>query len=104
MTTITELQERLDECNEQRVRYESDHCFSYEAEAQYIEEIMEDWDEDNEYDELDWNYWLESILEGHINQVYDDWFKSEDNIFNEEDGSWKEGTSGCQWMVWALDS
>ena len=104
MTTITELQERLDECNKWRNRYDSDHCFSYEAEAQYIEEIMDEWDEDTEYDETDWTFALEGILEDHLYEIYQDWFQSEDNIYPDKEGNWKEGTSGYQWMIWALDS
>ena len=104
MTTITELQERLDECNQHRTNYYSNHWSAYEAEAQYLEEVMEDWDEETEYDETDWRCSLEGILEDHISLIYDDWFQSEDNIFPaDKEGNWKEGTSGYQWMVWALD-
>ena len=103
MTTLTELQERLDECNKHRQNYQSDHCFQYEAEAQYIEEIMEDWDEDDDYDELNYITVLEGVLQDHIELIYEDWFQSEDNIYP-ENGNFPTGTSGYQWMIWALDS
>ena len=104
MTTLTELQERLDECNEHRQNYQSDHCFQYEAEAQYIEEIMEDWDEDDDYDELNYITVLEGVLEDHIELIYEDWFQSEKNIYCDKEGNFPTGTSGYQWMIWALDS
>jgi len=105
MTTLTELQERLDECNKERNRYDSEFCFKYEAEAQYIEEIMEDWDEDeDEYDELDWYDSMEGIIQDHIQLIYEDWFQSEKNIYCDKEGNWPANTSGYQWMAWALDS
>ena len=104
-TTLTELQERLDECNEHRQNYQSDHWPQYEAEAQYIEEIMEDWDEEwDEYDELNWYDSMEGIIQDHIELIYEDWFQSEKNIYCDKEGNWPANTSGYQWMAWALDS
>jgi len=102
--TITELQERLAECNEYRKDYTSNYVFAYDAEAQYIETTLEDREEGNEYDEGDRVRWLENILEDHMEYIYEDWYKSEDNIYWDEEGNWKKGTSGYQWMLWALDT
>jgi len=104
MTTLTELQERLDECNKHRQNYQSDHWPQYEAEAQYIEEIMEDWDEDDDYDELNYITVLEGTVQDVMGLIYDDWFQSESNIYPVKDGEWPDNTCGYQWMIWALDS
>ena len=93
--TKKQLEKRLEECQKHSQNTLSQHCHAYAAEENLIENILQEWSDNEEtieYDEYQWAEYAENLLEDHIQFIYKDWYKGEVE------------KSPYAWMLFALNN